>query len=41
MIFCNGKYTGSNFARRESEQTSYPGVSMRDILQCEFMKEGK
>jgi len=32
MVFCNGEHTGSNFARHESEQTSYPGASMRENL---------
>ena len=40
MAFCNGVYTGSNFARHESELTSYPGNSMRDNLKNRFY-EGK
>ena len=32
MVFCNGEYTGSNFARRESELTSDPAASLRDNL---------
>jgi len=40
MALCNEVYTGSNFARHESELTSYPGNSMRDNLKNRFY-EGK
>jgi len=36
MTSCNGMYTGSEFARHESEQTSYPGASLREILLNRF-----
>ncbi len=32
MISCNRIYTGSRFARHESELTSYPGASLRKCL---------
>lgn len=39
-VFCNGRHTGSNFARHESEQTSCPGASLREKL-CNLFYEGR
>jgi len=42
MAFCSGVYTGSSFARHESELTFYPGALMQENPQkLMLMKEGK
>ena len=41
MTICSGWYTGSRFARHESEPTSHWCFVAREFAAIEFMKEGK
>ena len=41
MAVCHGRYTGSGFARHESEPTSHWCFEAREFAAIESMKEGK